>query len=132
MPTSCLSNDQNHFRTVATRDVVGLVTMAIFHSDGPLFHNGLWKSNRHLSRAERRDEDRPVSLLYSAFNRREARDATRLVRDYRDMATFPGWGAYTPGLTPVFAISVASVILGILGHGTMRLVARPGRPWEPA
>jgi hypothetical protein len=47
------------------------------------------------------------------------------VRDYRYMATFPEWGAYAPGLAPVFAISVAYVILGILGHGTMRLVAGP-------
>ncbi len=61
------------------------------------------------------------------------------VRDYRYMATFPEWGAYAPGLAPVFAISVAYVILGILGHGTMRLVAGPAprdplarRPWEPA
>jgi hypothetical protein len=46
-------------------------------------------------------------------------------RDYRYMATFPEWGAYAPGLAPVFAISVAYVILGILGHGTMRLVAGP-------
>jgi hypothetical protein len=61
------------------------------------------------------------------------------VRDYRYMATFPEWGAYAPGLAPVFATSVAYVILGILGHGTMRLVAGPAaagrlarRPWEPA
>ena len=61
------------------------------------------------------------------------------VRDYRYMATFPEWGAYAPGLAPVFAISVAYVILGILGHGTMRLVAGPAAadrlarwPWEPA
>jgi hypothetical protein len=61
------------------------------------------------------------------------------VRDYRYMATFPEWGAYAPGLAPVLAISVAYVILGILGHGTMRLVAGPAaadrlarRPWEPA
>ena len=61
------------------------------------------------------------------------------VRDYRYMATFPEWGSYAPGLAPVFAISVAYVILGILGHGTMRLVAGPAtadrlarRPWEPA
>ena len=47
------------------------------------------------------------------------------VRDYRYMATFPEWGAYAPGLAPVFAISVAYVISGILGHGTMRLVAGP-------
>ena len=40
----------------------------------------------------------------------------------------------------MFAISVAYVILGILGHGAMRLVAGPAtadrlvarRPWEPA
>ncbi len=61
------------------------------------------------------------------------------VRDYRYMATFPEWGAYAPGLAPVFAISVVYVILGILGHGTMRLVAGAApadrlarRPWEPA
>lgn len=61
------------------------------------------------------------------------------VRDYRYMATFPEWGAYAPGLAPVFAISAAYVILGILGHGLMRLVAGPAaadrlarRPWEPA
>ena len=49
------------------------------------------------------------------------------VRDYGYMATFPEWGAYAPGLAPVFAISGAYVILGILGHGTMRLVAGPAR-----
>ena len=61
------------------------------------------------------------------------------VRDYWYMARYPEWGAYAPGLAPVFAISVAYVILGILGHGTMRLVAGPApadrlarRPWEPA
>jgi hypothetical protein len=39
----------------------------------------------------------------------------------------------------VFAISATYVILGILGHGTMRLIAGPAsadslahRPWEPA
>jgi hypothetical protein len=51
------------------------------------------------------------------------------VRDYRYMATFPEWGAYAPGLAPAFAISVAYVILGILGHGTMRLPSPcSGRP----
>ena len=61
------------------------------------------------------------------------------VRDYRYMATFPEWGAYAPGLAPVIAISVTYVILGILGHGTMRLIAGPApadrlacRPWELA
>ena len=43
------------------------------------------------------------------------------VRDYRYMAAFPEWGAYAPGLAAVFAISAAYVILGILGHGLMRL-----------
>ena len=59
------------------------------------------------------------------------------VRDYRYMATFPEWGAYAPGLAPVFAISAAYVILGILGHGLMRMIAGPAtadrlarRPWE--
>ena len=61
------------------------------------------------------------------------------VRDYRYMARFPEWGAYALGLAPVFAISVAYVILGMLGHATMRLIAGPAptdrlarRPWEPA
>jgi len=47
------------------------------------------------------------------------------VRDYRYMAAFPECGTYAPGLAPVFAISAAYLILGILGHGTMRLVAGP-------
>jgi hypothetical protein len=61
------------------------------------------------------------------------------VRDYFYMAAFPEWGSYAPGLAPLFAISVAYVTLGFLGHGTMRLVAGPAaadrlarRPWEPA
>jgi len=61
------------------------------------------------------------------------------VRDHAYMATFPEWGAYAPGLAPVFAISAAYLILGISGHGAMRLVAGPAtadrlarRPWEPA
>ncbi len=65
------------------------------------------------------------------------------VRDYLYMAAFPEWGSsapgLAPGLAPVFAISVAYVILGFLGHGMMRLVAGPAaadrlarRPWEPA
>jgi hypothetical protein len=59
-------------------------------------------------------------------------------RDYLYMASFPEWGTYGPGLAPVFAISAAYVTLGLLGHGTMRLVAGPAgkdrlarRPWEP-
>jgi hypothetical protein len=61
------------------------------------------------------------------------------VRDYAYMARFPEWDSYAPGLTPVFAVSAAYVILGVLGHGTMRLIAGPAsadplsrRPWESA
>lgn len=46
-------------------------------------------------------------------------------RDYWYMARFPEWGAYAPGISPVLAISAAYVLLGILGHGVMRLVAGP-------
>lgn len=60
------------------------------------------------------------------------------VRDYAYMARFPEWGSYAPGLAPEFAISAAYVILGILGHGTMRLIAGPAsadplarQPWRP-
>jgi hypothetical protein len=61
------------------------------------------------------------------------------VRDYAYMQTFPEWGFNAPGLAPVLAVSAAYVILGILGHGTMRLIAGPAstnplarRPWERA
>jgi hypothetical protein len=60
-------------------------------------------------------------------------------RDSWYMARFPEWGSYAPGIAPMLAISAAYVLLGILGHGTMRLVARPAaadrlapRPWEKA
>ena len=60
------------------------------------------------------------------------------VRDYRYMARFREWGAYAPGTTPVLAISLAYVLLGVAGHGIMRLIAGPAtadrlarRPWEP-
>lgn len=59
-------------------------------------------------------------------------------RDYWYMARFPEWGTYTWGVATVLAISAAYVLLGILGHGVMRLVAGPARqdrlahwPWEP-
>jgi len=59
------------------------------------------------------------------------------LRDSLYMAAFPEWGTYAPGLAPMFATSAAYVILGILGHGLMRLVAGPAtadrlahRPWE--
>ncbi|MBI3679982.1 MAG: hypothetical protein HY235_06245 [Acidobacteria bacterium] len=60
-------------------------------------------------------------------------------RDYWYMTRFPEWGAYAPGVAPVLAISATYVLLGILGHGVMRLVAGPARadrlarrPWEAA
>ena len=60
-------------------------------------------------------------------------------RDSWYMARFPEWGSYAPGIAPMLAISAAYVILGILGHGTMRLVAGPAaadrlarRLWKPA
>jgi len=60
-------------------------------------------------------------------------------RDYWYMARFPEWGAYNWGVATVLAISAAYVLLGILGHGVMRLVAGQARedrlarrPWEAA
>ena len=59
------------------------------------------------------------------------------VRDSSFMARFPEWGSYAPGIAPMLAIAAAYVLLGSLGHGTMRLVAGPSaadrlarRPWE--
>ena len=61
------------------------------------------------------------------------------VRDYRYMARFPEWGAYAPGIAPVLAISLEYVLIGVVGHGVMRLVAGPAaadrlarRPWGPS
>jgi hypothetical protein len=60
-------------------------------------------------------------------------------RDYWYMARFPEWGTYTWGVATVLAISASYVLLGILGHGVMRLVADHARedrltrrPWEAA
>jgi hypothetical protein len=60
-------------------------------------------------------------------------------RDYWYMARFPEWGAYNWGVATVLAVSAAYVLLGILGHGLMRLVAGPSRgdrlarwPWNAA
>jgi len=47
------------------------------------------------------------------------------VREYRYMARFPEWGAYAPGIAPVLAISRGYVVLGVIGHGVMRLAAGP-------
>ena len=61
------------------------------------------------------------------------------VRDYRYMERFPEWGAYAPGAAPVLAVSATYLVMGVLGHGVMRLVAGPARedrlarrPWESA
>ena len=61
------------------------------------------------------------------------------VRDYGYIANFPEWGSYAPGFAPVLAISAAYVILGVVGHGLMRMIAGPatadrlaGRPWKTA
>jgi hypothetical protein len=58
-------------------------------------------------------------------------------RDYWYMAHFPEWGVYNWGIATVLAVSAAYVVLGMLGHGMMRLVAGPARadrlarwPWE--
>ena len=61
------------------------------------------------------------------------------VRDYwAATKVFPEWGGYGPGIAPVLAISGVYVLLGVVGHGVMRLVAGPAaddrlarRPWEP-
>jgi hypothetical protein len=60
-------------------------------------------------------------------------------RDRWWMARFPEWGSYAPGIVPMLAISAAYILLGSLGHGTMRLVAGPAtagrlarRPWKSA
>ena len=61
------------------------------------------------------------------------------VRDSWYMRTFPEWGAYGPGIAPMLAISATYVLLGVVGHGLMRLTAGPAttdrlarRPWELA
>lgn len=61
------------------------------------------------------------------------------LRDSWYIAAFPEWGSYAPGIAPMLAISGAYVLAGILGHGTMRLIAGPAaadrlarRPWKLA
>ena len=46
-------------------------------------------------------------------------------RDYTYMKMFPEWGSYAPGIAPVLAVSGAYVLLGMVGHGLMRLIAGP-------
>jgi len=49
------------------------------------------------------------------------------LRDSAYMAMFPEWGYYARGLAPMLAISVAYAIIGVVGHGCMRLVSGPAR-----
>jgi fucose 4-O-acetylase-like acetyltransferase len=60
-------------------------------------------------------------------------------RDYWYLKRFPEWGSYAPGVAPLLAVSVIYVLLGVVGHGVMRLVAGPAtedrlarRPWDAA
>jgi hypothetical protein len=46
-------------------------------------------------------------------------------RDSAYMAMFPEWGYYAPGIAPMLAISAAYVIIGVVGHGIMRVIAGP-------
>ena len=41
------------------------------------------------------------------------------------MAMFPEWGYYAPGIAPILAISVAYVVIGVVGHGLMRVISGP-------
>jgi len=47
------------------------------------------------------------------------------LRDSWYMTRFPEWGSYASGFAPMLATSGAYVLLGIIGHGLMRLVAGP-------
>ncbi len=47
------------------------------------------------------------------------------VRDSLYMAWFPEWGAYAPGAAPLLAVSLTYLLIGVAGHGVMRLVAGP-------
>ena len=46
-------------------------------------------------------------------------------RDSAYMAMFPEWGYYSPGIAPMLAISVACVVIGVVGHGMMRVISGP-------
>ena len=59
------------------------------------------------------------------------------LRDSAYMAMFPDWGYYAPGIAPMLAISVAYVVIGVVGHGLMRVISGPatadplaGRFWK--
>ena len=53
------------------------------------------------------------TVLWPAIFDASMRDPSTSCR--HEMLTVQEWGAHTPGLAPVSAISVANVILGILG-----------------
>jgi hypothetical protein len=84
-------------------------------------------------RIARRFGDRGLAVLLVAI---------AVLGPFRDswfMRRFPEWGYYAPGIAPMLAISGAYVLLGIIGHGTMRLVAGPAAadalarwPWKRA
>lgn len=46
-------------------------------------------------------------------------------RDSAYMAMFPEWGYYAPGIAPLLAISVAYIVIGVVGHGLMRVISGP-------
>jgi hypothetical protein len=46
-------------------------------------------------------------------------------RDTWFMERFPEWGSYAPGVAPLVVVSATYVLLGVVGHGVMRLVAGP-------
>ena len=46
-------------------------------------------------------------------------------RDSAYMAMFPEWGYYASGIAPMLAISVAYVVIGVVGHGMMRVISGP-------
>jgi hypothetical protein len=46
-------------------------------------------------------------------------------RDSAFVAMFPEWGYYAPGIAPMLAISVAYVVIGVIGHGVMRMISGP-------
>jgi hypothetical protein len=54
------------------------------------------------------------------------------LRDYRYMQQFPEWGSYGPEVAPFVAVSATYVLMGVLGHGVMRLIAGPARSDELA
>jgi hypothetical protein len=46
-------------------------------------------------------------------------------RDSAYIAMFPEWGYYAPGIAPMLAISVAYIVIGVVGHGLMRVISGP-------